>query len=173
MQNTGRFVVVSAIAGMVAGLIMAMYAMVASAFFLGQGFFTPLYGIASPIVGSEAMMTSMEKGLYFTLGPAILGLVIHMMWSALYGIIFGQVVQAARLTGAAAVVGGMVYGVVVMLFMSFVVLPIVGAGAMPAMIGWVSFTIEHLMFGVVLGLWPVLRPQDLAISGHAGRVISR
>lgn len=173
MQITGRFIVVSAIAGMIAGVVMAMYAMIASAFFLGQGFFTPLYGIASPIIGSEAMMTSMQKGLYFALGPAILGLVIHMMWSALYGVIFGQVVQAAHLTGAPAVVSGIVYGIVVMLFMSFVVLPIVGAGGMPAAIGWVSFTIEHMMFGIVLGIWPIARPQDFALEGRLGQTATR
>jgi len=50
--------------------------------------------------------------------------------------------------------------VLVMLFMSFIVLPIVGMGSMPGMVGWTSFTIEHLMFGLVIGLWPVLRPQD-------------
>ena len=166
MDRTGvsiRFIIVSAIAGMVAGLIMGMYAMVASAIFLGQGFFTPLYGIASPLIGGEAMMMSMQQGVYFTLGPALLGLAVHMMWAALYGVIFGQIVRAARLSGGGAVIGGVIYGLIVMLFMSFVVLPIVGAGGMPGMVGWPSFTVEHLIFfGLVLGLWPVVRPKDLA-----------
>ncbi len=58
-----------AVAGIVAGLVMAVYAMLASATFLHQGFFTPLYGIASPIIGPGAMGASMKQGLYFDFGP--------------------------------------------------------------------------------------------------------
>lgn len=158
----GSLVIHGAIAGVIAGLVMAMYAMIASATFLGQGFFTPLYGIASPLIGPSAMMTSMKQGIYFAIGPALLGLVIHMMWAALYGVIFGLIGWRLHLAGWAAVVGGMAYGVVVMIFMSVVVLPLVGVGTMPGMIGWPSFTVEHLTFGLVLGLWPVLRPADFA-----------
>src|SRR5260370_19803905 len=103
---TGRTVVAGAIAGMVAGAVMAMYAMIASATFLHQGFFTPLYGIASPIAGQSAMMTSMQKGGYSALGPALLALVVHMMWSAMYGVGFALVALAARLRGVAAVIAG-------------------------------------------------------------------
>src|SRR5215470_17367988 len=42
MNATTRLLIIGAIAGMVAGALMAMYAMIASATFLGQGFFTPL-----------------------------------------------------------------------------------------------------------------------------------
>jgi hypothetical protein len=157
----GSLVVTGAIAGIVGGMVMAMYAMIASAAFLGQGFFTPLYGIALPIVGSQALMTSMKLGFYFDLGPALAGLVVHMMWSALYGVLFGVIASRLQLAGTAAIVGGMVYGVAVMIVMSLIVLPFVGAGAMPGMIGWPSFTVEHLMFGLALGLWPVVRPIDV------------
>jgi hypothetical protein len=163
----GSLAVAGAIAGIVAGMVMAMYAMIASATFLGQGFFTPLYGIASPLVGSEAMMISMKQGFFFALGPALVGLVVHMMWSAFYGIVFGLIVSRLQLAGIAAVVGGMVYGIMVMIVMSFVVLPIVGTGAMPAMIGWPSFIVEHLMFGLVFGLWPVVRPADFGTPSIA------
>src|SRR5579884_2751977 len=80
MNNTTiRLLVAGAIAGMVAGAMMAMYAMIASATFLSQGFFTPLYGIASPLLGPSAMMQSMKQGIYFAAGPAVLGLIIHML----------------------------------------------------------------------------------------------
>lgn len=156
-----RLLVTGIIAGMIAGAVMAMYAMIASVTFLGQGFFTPLYAIAAPLVGQQSLMSSMHGGaFYFTLGPAVLGLVVHMMWSALYGVIFGLIALWTHLRGLVAVIGGMIYGVLAMLFMSFIVLPIVGMGSMPSMVGWTSFTIQHLMFGLVIGLWPVLRPQD-------------
>ncbi len=153
-----------AVAGIVAGLVMAVYAMLASATFLHQGFFTPLYGIASPIIGPGAMGTSMKHGLYFDFGPAMLGVIVHLLWSALYGIIFGLIVGAARLKGGLALVAGLVYGLLVFLFMSYVILPIVGVASMPGMVGYPSFIAEHLIFGGVLGLWPMLRPQDACVA---------
>jgi hypothetical protein len=53
---------------------------------------------------------------------------------------------------------------------SFVVLPIAaslfGGGTpisdMPQMVGWATFTIEHAIYGFVVGLWPALRPQDVS-----------
>jgi hypothetical protein len=162
-QSTRRFIVTGLIVGLIAGAMMAMYAMLASATFLGQGFFTPLYGIASPLIGQQAMMSSMKAGVYFAFGPVVLGLMIHMLWSGLYGIIFGLLVRATHITGALGLVAGIAYGIVVLVVMSFVVLPLVGVGTMPTLIGWPSFTIEHLLFGMVLGLWPLLRPQDFAV----------
>ena len=158
--QTTRLIITGAVAGMIAGAVMAMYAMIASATVLHQGFFTPLYGIASPLIGPSAMMTSMQKGFYFALGPALFGLIIHMLWSVAYGAIFGLVVRALRLGGGEAVAGGLIYGLLVMFFMSFTVLPIVGVGKMPGTIGWPSFTVEHLLFGLTLGLWPLRRPHD-------------
>ena len=158
-----RIGLAGAVAGLVAGLVMAVYAIIASATFLGQGFFTPLYGIASPIIGPEAMGTSMKQGVYFDFGPALLGVIVHLLWSAFYGIIFGLIVAAARLRGGLAFVAGLVYGLLVFLFMSYVILPIVGVGGMPGMVGYPSFIAEHLLFGAVLGLWPVLRPQDVQV----------
>lgn len=159
---SGRTVVAGLIAGMVAGAVMAMYAMVASATFLHQGFFTPLYGIASPLVGARAMMASMQQGIYFALGPAVLGLVVHMMWSALYGVVFGLIARATRLRGASAIVAGAVFGLAIELVMSVIVLPILGLASMPGTIGLPSFTVEHLLFGLTLGLWVAARPQDVA-----------
>jgi hypothetical protein len=86
------------------------------------------------------------------------------VWAALYGVIFRFLVRTFQLPGAAAVLGGILYSLLVMLFMSFVVLPIVWLSEMPALVGWPSFTVEHLLFGLVLGFWPVLRPQDFAIA---------
>jgi uncharacterized membrane protein YagU involved in acid resistance len=155
---TRQFVGKGIATGMIAGIVMGMYAMLASATFLGQGFFTPLYGIASPLIGPQPMTTSMQQGTYFTPGPALLGLVVHMLWAALYGVIFGLLARAAHLTGAPAIVAGLVYGIAVMLAMSLVVLPLVGAGAMPGMVGWPSFTIE-----------PVARPAPRRLLGGDGR----
>ncbi len=166
------FLIAGAIAGMLGGAMMAMFTMLATATYLHMGFFTPLYVIASPLTGPQSMMTAMMTtmhggALYFAFGPAILGLIVHMMWSALWGIIFGLIAAALHLRGAAAVMGGMVYGGLVMLAMNFIVLPIVGAPNLLALLGGTTFIIGHLLFGMGVGLWPVLRPQDF--TGLLGR----
>jgi uncharacterized membrane protein YagU involved in acid resistance len=162
------FLIAGAIAGMIGGAMMAMFTMLATATYLNMGFFTPLYVIASPLTGRQVMMTAMHGGaFYFALGPAVLGLIVHMMWSALWGIIFGLIASGLHLRGVAAVIAGMVYGVLVMLVMNFVVLPIVGAPNLLNLLGATTFIIGHLLFGMVVGLWPVLRPQDF--TGFLGR----
>lgn len=152
-----------AAAGVVAGMIMAMYAMVSSAIgFGGQGFFTPLYGIAAPVIGTTEMERSMQPGsFHFAPVPALIGMMGHLMWSAVYGAIFGGIVGALRTTGAAAIVLGGLYGLAVMVLMSFVVLPLFGLGSMPQMVGTPSWVIEHLIFGMALGAWPALLPGDI------------
>jgi uncharacterized membrane protein YagU involved in acid resistance len=156
--GTSQILITGAIAGMVAGAVMAMYAMFASATFLHQGFFTPLYGIASPIAGMGAMITSMQQGFYFNPGAALIGLVVHMMWAAGYGIVFLLIARAAHLHSVQALIGGLVFGVAVEILMSLLVLPLLGLGGMPGTIGVPSFTIEHLLFGAALGVWVATRP---------------
>jgi len=103
------FLIAGAIAGMIGGAMMAMFTMLATVTYLHMGFFTPLYVIASPLTGRQVMMTAMHAGAFaFALGPTVLGLVVHMMWSALWGVIFGLVASGLHLRGAAAVIGGMV-----------------------------------------------------------------
>jgi hypothetical protein len=167
-KNSSRLIkmlLIGAIAGMIGGAVIAMFTMIATATYLNMGFFTPLYAIASPLAGQQTLISSQHQGLYyFALGPALVGLVVRMMWSALYGMIFGLIVYATHLKGALAVISGIVYGVPVMLLMSFIVAPIAGAPNLLQMLGGLSFTLGQLMFGLVLGLWPVVRPQDFVSS---------
>ncbi len=148
---------------MIGGALMAMFTMIASATYLRMGFFTPLYAIAVPLIGQHPLLTSMTDGVFYLApGPALLGLVVHLLWSALWGLIFGLLVRRLHLTAGRAIIGGLVYGVLVMLVMFFVVLPSVGASSLLRLLGGWSFwlIIAHALFyGVFLGLWPVLQPQ--------------
>jgi hypothetical protein len=156
--------------GVIAAAVMAVYAMIAGLTYLDSGFFTPLYHIASSVIETKPMMTSMQKAMegqtsfHFALGPATIGMIIHLVVGAFYGIIFALVAHALRLTRGAALVAGAVYGVAVLLFSSFVWLPITAAlfgggdpiRDMPRMVGWTTFTIEHVMFGAILGIgWTI------------------
>ena len=151
--------------GVAAATVMAMYAMIVSVAVKDVGFFTPLYHIGSAFISPEAMMTSMERAetgdsYYFTVGPAVAGMIVHLMTGAATGAVFGVVVRLLRLSKALVVLGGVVYGLGVLVVNGFVGLPVVadlfGGGEpisdMPTMVGWGTFTIEHVMFGLVLGL---------------------
>ena len=159
-----------ALLGAGAAIVMAMYAMIAAATYQGTGFFTPLYHIASAVLDPSAMMRSMEAAgggdtFVFSAGPAVVGVSLHLLTGAFWGAVFGLIVSTGRLRGVAGLIAGIVYGLAVMAVMAFIGLPVIaavfGGGEpitdMPRLAGWGTFTIEHAIYGTVLGLWPLLR----------------
>ncbi len=176
-----RAVLIGAGAGVIASLVMAMYAMLA-AYAKDTGFFTPLYHIASLVTDDSDMMKSMTAdkmdgdAFTFLFGPAILGAVIHMITGAMYGAVFGLIVSRLRL-GVAALAGvGMVYGFLVFVVSAYIGLPLAAAifdsgdpiKNMAEMAGWGTFIIEHLMYGVALGLLAaVARPKTATAPAAA------
>jgi hypothetical protein len=151
-------------AGIVASLAMAMYAMVA-AWTKDTGFFTPLYHIASLFISPETMMASMKDAMggsafHFTIGPALLGAIIHMMTGGMYGAVFGVAVSRVASRRGIVVATGLAYGAMVFAISTWIGLPIGAAifdsgdqiSDMAEMAGWGTFVAEHLVFGVALGL---------------------
>ena len=153
-RGLGQAVLIGAVAGVIASLVMALYAMGAS-WAKDTGFFTPLYHIASLWTDQDAMMTSMKAGMEdgdaftFVFDTALLGALIHMMTGAAYGAIFGLAVSRLRL-GAALIAGlGIVYGAVVFAVSAWIGLPIAAAvfdsgdqiENMAEMAGWGTFVI--------------------------------
>lgn len=99
--GAGRALAAGAVAGVLASIVMGMYAMVA-AWVDGTGFFTPLHHIASLWAAPDAMMASMEAAMAgndfnITVGTAVLGALIHMMTGAMYGAVFGLIVSRLHL----------------------------------------------------------------------------
>ena len=152
---------------------MAMFAMVAAATYQGTGFFTPLYHIASSLIDPTTMMLSMEAAasgdaFTFSAGPAAVGVMLHLLTGAFWGAIFGLIVSTGRLNGWIGLLGGIVYGLAVMVVMAFVALPVIaevfGGGDpisdMPRLVGWGTFTIEHAIYGAVLGVWPLVKGSE-------------
>ena len=165
---------VGALLGVVAAAAMGAFAMIASATYHDTGFFTPLHHIASAVIDPSAMMRSMEAGMAgntfaISVGPALLGLALHLITGAFWGAIFGLIVSTGWLRGLTGLVAGIVYGLAVMVVMAFAVLPVIasvfGGGEpisdMPRLAGWGTFAIEHAIYGAVLGLWPLLKGSDL------------
>lgn len=145
-QESGTRTVLNwALPGLIAGLVFAMWAMVVGLF--TSTLWAPPQGIAQSIgVGTS--------GHDFQLVPLLVGLMGHMMNSIVLGVIFIAIARATRLQGIAAVVGGIVYGVIVYAAMYWVllrgVLSSTSASFLTASPEW-SWIAAHLMFGVVLG----------------------
>jgi hypothetical protein len=156
-----QFLLLGALVGVIGGVLMALFTMLATATYLQMGFFTPLYAIAAPLIGRHTLLTSLTNGAFsFAPGAALLGLLIHLLWAAFWGTIFGLIARGLHLTEGAAIIGGLVYGLLVMLIMLFIVVPLVGAPDLPRLVGSLSFIIAHALFyGLPLGLWPVVQPQ--------------
>lgn len=155
-----------AIAGIIASLMMGGFAMVAAATYQGTGLFTPLHHIASVFISPTAMMSSMESATMggsnfeFATGAALLGALIHMMIGAMYGVGFAVLASLTRIRGMALVAAAVVWGGLVFVISSFLGLPLAAAifnsgdqiANMAELVGYGTFLVEHLIFGLVLGL---------------------
>jgi len=161
----GTATVRGAVAGVGASLVMAMYAMIAAWTYQHTGFFTPLYHIASALTAPDAVMKSMEAAtagdsFTFSLGPAALGAIIHMMVGAMYGAMLGVIARLLRWHGPGLVAGAVGWGFAVFVISTWIGLPIAaslfGGGDpirnMASMVGYPTFIAEHLLFGLALGL---------------------
>lgn len=152
-QESGTRTVLNwALPGLIAGLVFAMWAMVVGLF--TSTLWAPPQGIAQSIgIGTS--------GHNFQLVPLIVGLMGHMMNSIVLGVIFIAIARAIRLQGIAALVAGMVYGVIVYLGMYWILLrgllSSTSASFLSANPEW-SWIAAHLMFGVVLGVLAAYGP---------------
>jgi hypothetical protein len=173
--GTGRTVVAGAIAGLIGGVAMAMVMMIVTAL-AGMGFLAPLYAIAATFNRSWAM----TKG--FDLAPLLVGLMLHMINSALFGLLFTLLLRGlfprALALPAAAAVAGMAWGLILLVVNQFIVLPLADPPLVTAtsgIFGW--WLVGHLMYGVVLGAIvgaplgnvhvPLTRPRPRTRTGQA------
>ena len=145
-------------------MAMAMYAMVAS-LVKDTGMFTPPHHTASLIASDGAMNASVGaaasgKSFHFVFTAVVLGSVIHMAVGAGYGALYGLIAARLDVRGHAAPAVGISYGGVVAAASAFVGLPvaaaILGSGdqiaTMAETVGWGTFLVEHLIFGLALGV---------------------
>lgn len=161
-----------AVVGAIASVAMGMYAMTAAATYQHTGFFTPLYHIASSVASPSTLMASMQQAatgstFYFAGGIALLGAMIHMMVGAMYGAAFAVGIRSLNLGQAALVGVGALWGAIVFAMSSWIGLPIAaklfGSGDqithMAKMVGYGTFFVEHVMFGLALGIVMALRQR--------------
>lgn len=143
------------VAGIVAGIVFAMFEMIVAAI-QGMGFFAPLRMIAAIVLGEGTLEPSSSLT-----SAVVAGLIVHMMLSAVYGLVMALVVRAWTLLQQPLwlVVGATIYGFVLWILNFFVIAPV----AFP----WfgmaddlVQFVAHTFFFGTVLGAllaWRIAR----------------
>lgn len=182
-SSIDRILVPGILAGMVAAVPMGIFSMIAAATYQHRGFFTPMYHIAS-LLGDDTAARSLQEVasgdvFFFVPEPTIFGVAMHLVVGGFFGAIFSVVARAvvARVvpSRASIIAVGVAYALLVMLLMSLVLVPAADAAlsgeervsSFASVAGWGTFTIQHVIYGLVLGLWPVFRPQDLTSAERA------
>jgi len=135
-------------AGLIAGLAMALVEMSHSAA-TGLGFWLPMKLVAAVAVGVDSILGGG--------GIVILGLVLHLSVSVCLGIIF-SIVTRPIILGGSAFFAGLIYGAIVWVVMTYIVLPFLNhtmRERMDLMPAWWFY--EHLTYGAFLSLTPALR----------------
>jgi uncharacterized membrane protein YagU involved in acid resistance len=160
-------------AGFGASALMGLLAMAASATYAGRGFFTPAYQVSFTI-DPNTLIQSLEKAkdgerFFFAQESFLFGTIGHVIVGSVLGAIFAVLAMKLHFRETRALVAGLVYGLGVMVIMSVLVLPVVaeltGAGQpisrLGGDIGWLTWVVLHAIFGLALGLWVYVRPQDV------------
>ncbi len=144
-QTRPTFAVKLLVAGLVAGIVMAMWQMVVEAFG-GNGFWSPPVYIAATLLRN---LQGVATPVPFDFVGVIVGLMGHMMNSVILGLVFTFLVGPRFHSLVGQVVAGLIYGVAIFLVMQLVLVPIVD----PVMLrlNTLAFLIAHMMFGIVLG----------------------
>jgi uncharacterized membrane protein YagU involved in acid resistance len=163
-------------AGLLAALPMGLLTMIASATWRHAGFFTPAYRVAA-ILDPNPLQASLEEAatgsaFYFDQQPMFAGGAAHLGVGCVFGVVFALLAYALRPRGPAALGAGVAYGLAVMAFMALAGLPlaerVLGGGeaisGLPGAVGWPTFVAVHVLYGLVLGGWLLLRPADIGLA---------
>jgi hypothetical protein len=174
-SSIDRLLMPGILAGLVAAAAMGIFLMTAAATYQHRGFYTPMYHIAS-LLGDDTVERSVPasvNGEIFMLVPESLmaGVAIHLVVGGFFGGLFALVART-ELAQRAIVAAGVVYGLAVMVVMGLVVVPLADGAlsgdprvaSFPRVAGWLTFVVAHVIYGLVLGLWVVLRPQDVGAA---------
>ena len=130
-----------ALGGLVAGMAMAMIAMLYT--LLAQG------DLLAPLKQMGATFFPASSGSAISL---LAGAMLHMMMAILFGVVFAFVVRE-RVSGIGPfVVAGMAFILVEWAIARFVVLPVVDA-PLVATFGASGGILAHLMYGIVVAAW--------------------
>jgi hypothetical protein len=148
-----RFGVGALLAGMAYGMwTMMIEAILHAGQGLVQAFFSPVVYIAATVLGGFGNPNFYPAGQLPPANPVaiVLGLMGHMMNSAIFGLIFLWIADRFVQIDNARWLAGLIYGVVVFLVMWYVIIPVVDPVMMH--VNYLGFLAGHMMYGIGLGL---------------------
>ncbi|MBI4320837.1 MAG: hypothetical protein HY675_20280 [Chloroflexi bacterium] len=158
-RQAGSLLLHGVIGGVIAGIVFAMFEMVV-AMVMGGSFFDPLRMIGSMALGSGALLPT-----YPLATAAIVGLVMHMMLSAIYGVIFVYLLAYTnQLAGSTSLL--LLYGSLVGLGLWIVNFLIIAPFVWPqfTMVNqfWMGFVAHTFFYGTVIGGYiAAVRPGEV------------
>ncbi len=142
--DTGTWAGTGIVAGIVAGIVMAMTAMVWMAL-AGQGFFRPLDAIASILLGRGAITPG------FQMLPELVGMAIHLVLSAVFGLVFAFLAARTSLSKGAIIGAAVAYGLLLWV-VNVVVIDTLFVPAGLSLAPTPLMIVVHVVYGLVLGL---------------------
>jgi hypothetical protein len=144
-----------AISGVAGGALMAFFAMAVCAL-TGYGVLFPFKAAGAAFVGVDALVGGA--------GVVAYGMALHLLAAAAFGMLFAAGARRTAASPSGAVVGGVAYGLLILLLMTYFVLPLVNPALrervvlMPG-----SWFIHHVLYG--LGLALAWIPTSRYLSG--------
>lgn len=143
--------------GILAGTIFAMGEMFIN-LFMGKEFFGPLRLIGSMVLGTQALMPT-----YSLLIAGIVGLIVHMMMSAIFGLIFFVLLTIFKQRSASILglmISGSIYGLVLWVVNFLIIAPMLFPQFGMASQFWNGFIAHTFLFGGIIGLFAaVAKPK--------------
>ncbi len=150
--DTGWWVKQGAIGGVIAGLVFSMFEMIVAAVLNGAAaFFMPLRMIGAIVLGQGALQPS-----YPLLTAGLVGIVVHMMLSVIFGIVFALLVSyvpALANSTMALLAAASAYGLLLWLVNFYIIAPTAGWVWFTNSNPVVQFLAHTLMFGTALGFY--------------------
>jgi hypothetical protein len=144
------------LSGIVAGLLMALAGMLASAA-REEGFWTPLRLIGATLYGPDALSLGAA--------PVVVGLLLHLLVSAFWAVLFSFTVRPDTPV-AGSFTTGLIYGVVVWAIMTFTIVPwadpLLATRLADFGTSWFGL---HLLYGAGLAVTPIM--ERIATGGLA------
>ena len=161
--------------GIISGIIFAMAEMILNVL-LGKPFFGPLRLIGSIVLGQQALAPT-----YPLVSAAIVGLIVHMIMSMIFGLIFiyllAAVKQAQALTGRLLVYGSL-FGLALWVVNFLILAPVLFPQFTMVNQFWNGFFAHTFFFGMMIGGdVSIVKPQHeiaekqseggTAVQGHS------
>ncbi len=141
------------IGGIIAGIVFAVGEMLISAA-LGSGFFDPLRLIGAMALGMQALQPS-----YPLLTAVLVGIIIHLILSMIFGVIFFYLLALTRQHSATTLgflVYGMIYGLALWIFNFLLIAPAAFPFLATADPLWPVFFVHTFLYGMVIGAYAAM-----------------